>query len=256
MSSARPLGRGDLGASLVFIFPLFFAYEVGAIFTSTVNGADFVTRSLHAAVGGDATMYLAIHLGLALAFVAAVLVLRRRRDLHVSDALPVILESAIYALTIGTLIIFVMQKLLGLAVRPQMVPHTMPHTMIEGVDAAIDSWVARTSIGEAGESLVAALGAGVHEELVFRLAGFAGGAALLARFGVRLPVALIVAAALSSVGFSLAHHLGVHGEAFDTHVFVYRLLAGALFAAIFYYRSLAHAVYTHALYDIYVMMVS
>lgn len=243
MTEARPLGRGDLGASLVFIFPLFLAYEIGAIFTSTVNGADFVTRSLYALVGGDPPLYLLVHLILALAFVAAVVVLRRRRDLELSDGVPVVLESAIYALTCGTLIIFVMQKLLGLSVG------------LDNLGVALDQWVAATSIGPTGESLVAAMGAGVHEELVFRLGGFAGGAALLSRLGLRLPLALIAAAAFSSVGFSLAHHAGALGEAFELHAFVYRALAGLVFAAIFYYRSLAHAVYTHALYDVYVMVV-
>lgn len=247
MSEPRALGRGDLGASLVFIFPMFLAYEVGAIFTSTVNGADFVTRAMHAAVGGDPTLYLLAHLVLALAFIALVLVLRRRRDLQISDALPVAIESAIYALTIGTLIIFVMKQLLGLMITPE--------TLIEGIDSAVDSWVTDASIGSTGESVIAALGAGVHEELVFRLGAFAGGAALLARLGVRLPVALIIAALVSSAGFSIAHHVGELGEAFDPHVFTYRMFAGLLFAAIFYWRSLAHAVYAHALYDIYVMAV-
>jgi membrane protease YdiL (CAAX protease family) len=38
-------------------------------------------------------------------------------------------------------------------------------------------------------------------------------------------------------------------------VFTFRLLAGVAFALIFYYRSLAHAVYAHALYDVWVLVV-
>jgi membrane protease YdiL (CAAX protease family) len=65
-----------------------------------------------------------------------------------------------------------------------------------------------------------------------------------------MPAALIGSALL----FSLAHHLGPHGEAFLAQVFVYRTLAGVAFGLIFYYHSLAHAVYTHFFYDVYVLM--
>ena len=39
-------GRGDLGASLVLIFPLLLAYELGVIVVGHVDGADVVTRAL------------------------------------------------------------------------------------------------------------------------------------------------------------------------------------------------------------------
>lgn len=243
-SRIAPLGRGDLATSLVLIFPLFLAYEIGALFTSSVNGADFVTRAVFAATGGDRSLYLMVQLVLAALFVTAVVVLRRRRAIDLGRTPEVAMESAIYALTIGTLIIFVMQRLLGLMVG------------LERVDAAVESWAEGVVIGPTGEMLIAAVGAGVHEELVFRLGLFAGGAALLIRLGLRPLVAVALAAVVSSVAFSFAHHVGAYGEAFELHAFIYRLLAGAIFAAIFYFRSLAHAVYTHALYDVYVMVLS
>lgn len=236
---SRGPGRGDLATSLVLIFPLFVAYEVGALFSATVNGADFVTRALLELAGGDRSRYLLIQVGIAAAFAVVVAVLRRRRGVQLGEAPAVAIESAIYALTIGTLIIFVMQRLLGLMV---------------GLER-VDQWADGVALGPTGELVVAALGAGVHEELVFRLGLFAGGAALLSRLGARPIIALAIAAIASSVAFSLAHHAGAHAEAFEIHAFVYRLLAGVLFAAIFYYRSLAHAVYTHTLYDLYVMIV-
>ena len=42
-------GRGDLTASLVLVFPLLLAYEVGVLFSSTVNGVDVITRVVYAA---------------------------------------------------------------------------------------------------------------------------------------------------------------------------------------------------------------
>jgi hypothetical protein len=104
-------------------------------------------------------------------------------------------------------------------------------------------------------SFVMSVGAGVHEELVFRLGLFAGGAALLRLVGLRLTIALVASCLISSAVFSAVHHIGPQGDPFTLQVFVYRALAGVMFAVIFYFRSLAHAVYTHALYDVYVMLI-
>jgi hypothetical protein len=231
VKEARPpsvLGRGDLGASLLAIFPLFLLYEIGVVFTPVMNGVDFVSRNLFALVGYNRSQYLLIHGALALAFLAVLWAVRRARTLPRGRFLPMLLESAIYALTIGSFIMFVMQRLLGFDPRLAMGPL---------------------------ESFVMSIGAGVHEELVFRLGVFAGGAALLRLLGMGQRSALVVAALVSSVAFSAVHHLGPHGDPFSLDVFVYRARAGLLFASIFYWRSLAHAVYTHALYDVYVLLI-
>ena len=47
-----------------------------------------------------------------------------------------------------------------------------------------------------------------------------------------------------------------HGEPFTAHAFAFRALAGVAFGAIFWYRSLAHAVYAHVLYDLVVAATS
>jgi hypothetical protein len=226
------LGHGDLYSSLILIFPLFLAYEIGVVFSSSINGVDFVTRSVFAAVGHDRGDYLLVQLVLVAGYLALVAHARRRGALPGQVIVPMVLESAIYALTLGSFIILIMQDLLGLAV----------------------SSSPTLALGEAGEALIIALGAGVHEELVFRLGLMAGVAALLGHTGMvhrcAMPAALIGSALL----FSLAHHLGPHGEAFLAQVFVYRTLAGVAFGLIFYYHSLAHAVYTHFFYDVYVLM--
>jgi hypothetical protein len=53
--------------------------------------------------------------------------------------------------------------------------------------------------------------------------------------------------------FSYAHHLA--GEPFHRSVFAYRALAGVVFGLICWHRSLAHAVYAHTLYDVWVLVV-
>jgi hypothetical protein len=219
------MGYGDLPTSLVLIFPLFLAYGIGVMFSSTVNGVDFVTRLIFAAVGRDRTYYLIAHLVLGGAFLALILYLRSRRAIQWHAVGPMLLESAIYALTVGTFIIFVMDQLLGFFIAPDL------------------------DLGQTGEALVTSLGAGVHEELVFRLGLMAGGAALLTKTGMRVGPAVAFALLGSALIFSAAHHLGPLGDRFELDVFTYRVLAGIVFGVIFYFRSLAHAVYTHFLYD-------
>lgn len=210
-------GHGDLVASLVLIFPLLLAYEIGVLFAGRVNGADVVTRALYDGVGR--TTYLAIHAALAAVFLVWIRRERRWGTLRLSLALPVVLEAAIYALVLGGAITLVLDRLLGLGL---------------------------------GDSAVSAAGAGVHEELVFRL-GLVSWCAWFLR-GRRGAVAVAIAA--SALVFAAAHHLGAHGEPLTAHAFAFRALAGCAFGAIFWYRSLAHAVYAHALYDLLVALSS
>ena len=210
-------GHGDLEASFVLIFPLLLVYAVGVLFTGRVNGADVVTRSLYT-VAGSRTAYLLVYAALSGLFLLWIRRGNRWSSLRLEVAAPVILESAIYALTLGALITLVLDRVIGLKLD--------------------------------GRSVVGAIGAGVHEELVFRLAMFGGFVALLA--GLERRFAVTLALVTSSLLFAAAHHLGVHGEPFTLHAFAFRTLAGAAFGAIFWFRSLAHAVYAHVLYDLVV----
>ena len=206
------VGRGDLAASIVLVFPLLLAYEVGVAFAGRVNGADLVTRLLYTLLHSRA-LYLGFHAVVAALFVLWIQRTKRWGTLRFDIAAPVVLEAAIYALTLGAVMTIVVDRLLRLDLDRNTV--------------------------------VAAVGAGVHEEIVFRL-GLVGG--LVALLRGRLPVAI----ALSALLFALAHH--VAGEPFTVHAFACRCVAGVAFALIFWYRSLAHAVYAHVLYDLVVAL--
>ena len=226
---ASPFGRGDLAASLLLVFPLFLAYEVGVMFSPTVNGVDFVTRWVFAAVGYDRERFLLVHLVLALGFLGLLLHLRRSRSFSLRVFPPMVLEAALYALTMGTIIAVLMERVLGLG-------------------------VGNIELGPRAQAVVLSLGAGVHEELVFRLGIMGGAIAALVLAGVKRGVAVGLALVASAALFSAAHHAGPLGEPFQTSVFVYRALAGVVFGLIFYFRSLAHAAYAHFLYDVYVLL--
>jgi hypothetical protein len=214
-----PTGRGDVVSSLVLCFPLLLAYEIGVLFTGRVSGADVITRALYATTGSR-TAYLLLHALVAVGFLAWMQWTHRWLSLRASVAAPVILEASLYALTLGAAISLVLTRALGLG---------------------------------AGGDIVSAIGAGVHEELVFRLLAMYLIVRALARIARPGP-AVGIALATSALLFAAAHHLGAHGEPFTMHAFVFRALAGAAFGAIFWFRSLAHAVYAHVLYDVLVAL--
>jgi hypothetical protein len=239
---AAVLGRGDLGGSLLYIFPLFLIYGVGVLSAPAMNGVDFLTRNLYAAVGYSTRNYLLVYGALALVFGVTLLVMRKRGHLHRLPFLGLVLEAGIVALTLGSFIVFVMRSVFhleGVSILAPELLARLPQLDLPHVSRVSD--------------VILSLGAGVFEELVFRLGLFAGAAALL-RLATPLshPFAMLLSGLISSLVFSAAHHMGALGEPFTWNVFVYRSMAGAVFATIFYYRSLAHAVYTHAFYDVYV----
>jgi hypothetical protein len=226
----------NLLTSLVLVFPLFLVYQIGVLFTlPMLNGADFLTVFLFRNLGLSRGAYLAYTIVVAVAFAIAVALLRRKQRFDPRLIVPVFVESAIYALTMGSLIVFVMTKVL----------HVSPR-LAGGVIA--DQGL--------GTRFVMSLGAGVWEETVFRLGIMTGIAVLLERvlgFGRWVAVALGLVA--SAVLFSAMHHIPPYGDPLHVGVFVFRVLAGCFFGLIYWLRGFAIAVYTHALYDIYVLLV-
>jgi hypothetical protein len=103
-----------------------------------------------------------------------------------------------------------------------------------------------------GHALVASAGAGLHEELLFRLGLMMGGAWLIRACGVKHGAAVVFALIGSALMFSAAHHV-IGSEPWSGDAFVYRSVSGVLLGVLAYYRSLAHAVYTHFAYDMFLM---
>ncbi|HEY1686098.1 MAG TPA: CPBP family intramembrane glutamic endopeptidase [Tepidisphaeraceae bacterium] len=105
------------------------------------------------------------------------------------------------------------------------------------------------------EMLVLSVGAGVYEELVFRLIAFTLLAILLldvmkVRRNVAGPLIVLIPAIL----FSLYHYLGP--EHFSWRSFVFRMLAGAYFGAIFLCRGFGVTAGSHAAYDAMIVILS
>jgi hypothetical protein len=224
----------NLFTSLILVFPLFIIYQVGVLFTlPMLNGADFVTTLLFATFGLTIKGYLIFLAAVTLAFALTLGLLKRTQQFNGRVILPVLMESVIYALTMGSLILLVMTKVLGIS-----------PTLAAGLPQ--QGLVTR---------LVMSLGAGVYEEGVFRLGLLSACIVLLDKVvGMSRWAAVVGAFALSSVVFSLVHYLPPMGDPWSVSSFVFRALAGVAFAALFKLRGFAVAVYTHAFYDVFVLV--
>ena len=101
-------------------------------------------------------------------------------------------------------------------------------------------------------SLISFLGAGVYEEVLFRLMLLPAVAALLGWLGTNTSLRITGAVILTSLAFSAAHYVGVHGDSWHAFTFFFRFSAGVFFALLFVYRGFGVAAGAHALYDIFV----
>ena len=106
-------------------------------------------------------------------------------------------------------------------------------------------------------NLVSGVGAGIYEELVFRLILISLLMLLFQDFlGISRMHSIVLSVVISAILFSAHHHIFfingafAKGEDFYFAVFLFRTLAGVYFATIFAVRGFAIAVGTHAFYDI------
>jgi membrane protease YdiL (CAAX protease family) len=96
------------------------------------------------------------------------------------------------------------------------------------------------------------LGAGIYEEVLFRLCLMPMCHGLFRTSGVRPGLAAFMAAVATSLAFSLAHYVGPAGEPFRLFSFVFRTFAALFFAILFMLRGFGITVGTHAAYDLIV----
>jgi hypothetical protein len=100
--------------------------------------------------------------------------------------------------------------------------------------------------------LMISLGAGIYEELLFRVVLVSGLAWLATRlFGWRRSGANIFAVVLGALIFSAFHYLGPYGERLALDSFTFRTVAGLLFSGLYVLRGFGITAWTHALYDVF-----
>ena len=225
--------------SLSFALPLLLFYQVLAVLLahgtrSVRNGADVILQSLFVAVAGSwgPFVFMVCLIGVGLWLVA--------RDLRKSSRLRatifggMLAEALLLALLFGFLVGGVTSGVLG------------------GLQI-----LARPAGGDLGRwtRLMLSLGAGIYEELLFRvlLVG-ALAAAARALLGWRPLTAGVAATLVGAAIFSAFHYIGPYGDRLQLYSFVFRMVAGLFFSALYLARGFGITAWTHALYDALLLM--
>jgi hypothetical protein len=108
------------------------------------------------------------------------------------------------------------------------------------------------SIADGLGTMTSYLGAGIYEELLFRLILLPLVIGLLTWLQAGTRAGKIGGVVLTSLLFAAAHYIGPYGEALNGFTFLFRFLAGAFFSVLFLYRGFGIAAGTHAAYDLLV----
>ena len=100
-------GYGKVPSSLLLVFPLFLIYEIGLLLTPATNGVDFISTRVFQLLGSDPQDYLIAHLVLGGLYLGYLTLLWKRRVLSLDGVAPMMLESVVYALTLGSFIWYI-----------------------------------------------------------------------------------------------------------------------------------------------------
>lgn len=223
----------DPAVGMFAVLPLWLLYEILRMLLTPAdrNGAELLLLREVDQLGWHGLWILRLGFVALLVFAAVSLVRRRIPWLRVAAVLA--LEGTVYGLLLGP------------------------------VAAALTSSATRLlDAGQTGSSLtsnlVGSLGAGLFEELVFRL----GLMSVLVWIGARAMRAWSVpawivgsfAVVTSALAFSWFHHFC--GEPYERTRFVFRTMAGVLLGLLMWARGYGVCVYTHTVYNVYFYLAS
>jgi hypothetical protein len=224
--------------SVTFALPLLLLYEgltallPPAQLAGVRNGADVLLKTVFVALGGrnGVTAF-----GVLLLAGGAWAILRDRRR-HPGPLQPAVIaamlaESVVYAAAFG----FVVAMLTA--------------AVLSGVGLAAVQALEGTTLPVASQ-LVVSLGAGIYEELLFRVLLVSGLVALGTFVGLGRQATLVAAIVFSAVIFSGFHYIGPLGDRLTLASFTFRAVAGLVLSGLFAARGFGITAWTHALYDV------
>jgi hypothetical protein len=231
--------------SLLFALPLLVLYQILTVVVppgpgglGIRNGADVLLQAVFVWLAGTwgPRLFIFCLIGAGIWLVARDL---RRRGGGISSVTlsAMLLESCFLALVFGIVVGGLTAALLG-APPPAMA-------------------IAASSAQRLGKAtmLMLSLGAGIYEELLFRVL-LVGALAWAARrlLGWRPLAAGIAAATVGALIFSAFHYIGPFGDKLDVYSFVFRALAGLFFSGLYLLRGFGITAWTHALYDVLLLV--
>jgi membrane protease YdiL (CAAX protease family) len=237
-SLSRTPTYGFLGA-----VPLLIAYECLIVATNTDRavavrvGADLWTKQLLAATGATAHLTFGA-CAFVLGLVIFVLDRKAKARIRLRYFAFMLAESMVYAVVVATVVSNLVARILHLPVGAAVLP--MAASVME-------------EKGQLPLQLALSLGAGLYEELIFRVlliwVLFTPTRIFLPKF-----MGYSAAAVIAALTFSAVHFIGPMPTAASLSAFLFLFFFGLALNAIYLARGFAIAAWTHALYDIMVVM--
>ena len=231
--------------SVLFALPLLLLYEALAALLSEAdgtgirNGADVLMKSVFEGVAGP---YGPLLFGLVIIGGSIWIISRDQKrtggKLRPAVFATMFAESLLLASAFGIVVGTITSLLLGYI--PVMA------AMQEGIPMAEMSAATR---------LMVSLGAGLYEELLFRVLLVSGLVVLGTRvFRWERQRAVAVAVIAGAFIFSAFHYIGPYGDTLELQSFVFRMVAGLFFSGLYVTRGFGITAWTHALYDVFVLL--
>lgn len=248
----RPGAWVDLGLTL----PIFLVYHAAVVFLGVKNATDMVTGALLELAHGDKGTYLLATGAVGVIFAGVFALLGRGQAFHPQKFFQIAIEGVAYAVLMRVAAGYVVGRLFAGPIQPAQEENRF--------------------VG-----FVMSLGAGFYEELAFRVLLFGVGAKVLVwlfahqevqltgttpvfaagpnvaparRFSLRALLVMVGWAVSSALLFSAAHYIGPMADAPQAASFVFRAVLGLCLTLIYVFRGFAAAVWTHAVYDIWVLV--
>lgn len=230
--------------SLLFALPLFLLYEglaagLGDAGVAQVrNAADVALKTPFLLLSGSrGSLAFFATIVAACVYLVGRDMVRAKERLNARTFWLMLAESAVLAALLGVVVGTITQRLLGLSIVTQ------------------SAGVGLASMGP-GTRLMLALGAGLYEELLFRVL-LVGGMAAAFRWlvGGKAWIGGAMAAVIGALVFSAFHYVGEYSDKLELASFTYRAIAGLAFSGLYLTRGFGITAWTHALYDVYVMVI-
>lgn len=248
--------RSGPWTNLALTLPIFVGYHLGVVFLPYRNAADVVTQKLQELAAHSLVLYAALTVAIGFAYVAPLVLLGRGQLIGWSRFAWMGSEGVFYAIVMRVLAGF-----LALRLFQALVPLGGGVSLMQrapALSSAVERAAESLDLGSRFSGAVMSLGAGFYEELTFRVLVYGGGVALLlflfnVTSAVKKFLFRLVWAVLAACIFSGWHYVGALSDAFDLATFSFRAICGLVFTLIYQFRGFAPAVWTHALYDLWVL---
>ena len=216
--------------------PLLILYEVGIVWVNSgkaevirISSESLLKRIFYSLGITEELILLAIVIAIGIAIV----IYERKKKIEFRMRYPVmmIVESAVYAVVLAFMVSGLTQLILSPLIASQA---------LESQSLPLQ--------------LVLSIGAGIYEELVFRVM-LVGGLfwVLWKAFPKHRILVYFVSAVIGALSFSLVHHIGSLGDPWSFDVFLFRAIFGLVFNIVFLIRGFTIVAWTHALYDVMVV---